>query len=49
LHPVLVLLAILVGGHLFGIIGMLVSVPITGFIKVVLEESITTFRKYRFT
>jgi predicted PurR-regulated permease PerM len=48
LHPVLVLVAILVGGHLFGILGMLLAVPVTGFFRVVLDESITTFRKYRF-
>lgn len=49
LHPLLVLLAILVGGHLFGIIGMLVAVPTTGFFKVVLTESVRTLRQYRFT
>ncbi|MBN2354902.1 AI-2E family transporter [candidate division KSB1 bacterium] len=49
LHPLLVLLAILVGGHLFGIIGMLVAVPTTGFFKVVLTESARTLQQYRFT
>jgi len=49
LHPLLVLLAILVGGHLFGIIGMLVAVPTTGFFKVVLTESVRTLKQYRFT
>lgn len=49
LHPLLVLLAILVGGHLFGVIGMLVAVPTTGFFKVVLTESIRTLKQYRFT
>ncbi len=48
LHPMFVALAILVGGHLFGILGMLLAVPCAGFLKVVLEESIVTFRKYRF-
>lgn len=49
LHPLLVLLAIIVGGQLFGVLGMLLAVPFTGFIKVVFQESIVTFRKYRFT
>jgi putative permease len=49
LHPMLVALAILTGGHLFGILGMLLAVPVAGFLKVVLMESIVTYRKYRFT
>jgi putative permease len=49
LHPLVLLLAILVGGNLFGVIGMLFAVPVTGFFKVVIQESIVTFRKYRFS
>jgi predicted PurR-regulated permease PerM len=49
LHPLLVLLAILIGGHLFGILGMLIAVPCAGFFKVVLFESVQTLKKYRFT
>ena len=49
LHPLLVLLAIIIGGQLFGILGMLLAVPFTGFVKVVFQESVVTFRKYRFT
>jgi putative permease len=49
LHPLLVLLAIIVGGDLFGMLGMLLAVPTTGFVKVVLQESLVTLRKYRFT
>jgi putative permease len=49
LHPLLVLIAIIVGGELFGILGMLLAVPTTGFVKVVLQESIVTLKKYRFT
>ncbi|HEY4744340.1 MAG TPA: AI-2E family transporter [Desulfuromonadaceae bacterium] len=48
LHPMVVALAILVGGHLFGVLGMLLVVPFLGFLKVVLEESIDTYRRYRF-
>jgi putative permease len=48
LHPLLVLVAIIAGGELFGMLGMLLAVPATGFIKVVLQESMVTLRKYRF-
>jgi predicted PurR-regulated permease PerM len=49
MHPVIVLIAIMVGGQLFGVLGMLLAVPFTGFFKVVLQEGISTYRKYRFT
>ncbi len=49
LHPLLVLLAIIVGGQLFGVIGMLIAVPCVGFLKVVVQESLVTLRKYRFS
>ena len=48
LHPMVIALAILVGGHIFGILGMLLAIPFVGFLKVVFEESIDTFRRYRF-
>lgn len=48
LHPVLVLIAIMIGGELFGILGMLLAVPVAGFFKVVLQEGVSTYRKYRF-
>ena len=47
LHPMVVAIAIIVGGHLFGILGMLFVVPLLGFLKVVLEEGITTYRRYQ--
>jgi putative permease len=46
MHPLVVLLAILIGGKLFGILGMLLSVPVAGFIKVVVHESIINYRRY---
>ncbi len=36
LHPVVVLLAILVGGKLFGLVGMLLGVPVAAFIRVII-------------
>ena len=48
LHPVAVALGIIVAGHFVGVIGMLLIVPLMGFLKVVLEESVQTYRKYKF-
>jgi putative permease len=48
MHPVLILVAIMIGGELFGILGMLLAVPVAGFFKVVLKEGVSTYRKYRF-
>ena len=48
MHPLLVLLVIIVGGQAFGILGMLLSVPVVGFVRIAVEESITAYRKYRF-
>lgn len=38
LHPLLVLACVLVGGHLFGIVGVLFAVPVVAAFKVVLEH-----------
>jgi len=48
MHPLLVLLLVIIGGKFFGVLGMLLSVPVTAVLKVILSESITNFRKYRF-
>jgi len=48
LHPALVLVTCLMGANLFGLIGMLLAVPATGFIKVVVTESVRTLKQYRF-
>jgi len=37
LHPVAVIFAILAGGHLFGLIGVLLAVPVAAMIKVILR------------
>ena len=49
MHPLLVLIVIIIGGHYFGVMGMLLAVPVTGFIKVALQAGTSLFRKYRFT
>ena len=40
LHPITTIIAVLVGGEFFGIIGMLVGVPITAMLKVVFRRVI---------
>jgi len=47
ISPLTVLLAIMIGGQLFGILGMLLSIPVAGFIKVIVHESIINYRRYR--
>ena len=47
MNPLTVLLVILIGGKWFGILGMLLSVPVAGFLKVVFHESIKNYRRYR--
>jgi putative permease len=49
MHPLIVLLAIFIGGHFFGILGMLLAVPAAGFLKVALDASLSLVRKYRFS
>lgn len=38
LHPLLVIFALLVGGKFFGLLGMLIAVPVTAAVKVVTDE-----------
>lgn len=40
LHPIVVLLAILIGGNLFGLIGMLIAVPVAALIRLLLVRHI---------
>lgn len=47
ISPLTVLLAIMIGGQLFGVLGMLLSIPVAGFIKVIVHESITNYRRCR--
>ena len=37
LHPVTIMLGLLIFGHFFGIIGMVISTPIISICKVILE------------
>jgi predicted PurR-regulated permease PerM len=44
LHPVVYILALIVGGALFGFVGMLVAIPVTAVIKVLLNTLIEVYR-----
>lgn len=47
LHPLLVFFAIIVGGKLYGVIGMIIGVPIVSVIKIILLEIRTYRRTFR--
>jgi putative permease len=49
LHPIVVLMSVLIGGKFFGIFGMVLSIPVVGIGKLVLQEAVTNVRKYRFS
>jgi putative permease len=47
LHPLLVFFAIIVGGKLYGVIGMIIGVPIVSVIKITMLEVRTYRRNFR--
>jgi predicted PurR-regulated permease PerM len=47
MHPLTIIFAILIGGQLFGILGMLFAVPIAGVVKVVASEVYFGLQRYR--
>lgn len=48
LHPIEVVLAIAVAGQFFGILGMILAVPVTSAAKVVVSEGLALIQQYRF-
>jgi len=48
LHPIVTILAILIGGQLFGILGMLLAVPVTALLKVGLSSLLDYYRSTPF-
>ena len=44
LHPVWVLVALLLGGELFGITGVVVAVPVAAALRVVVSRAVATYR-----
>jgi len=46
LHPLVIIFAVIIGGQFFGILGMLLAVPVFAMIKVISIELYTNIRKY---
>ncbi len=44
LHPVWIILAVMIGGHLFGFVGILLALPVAAIIRVLLSYFFTTSR-----
>lgn len=38
LHPIAVVLSVIIGSHYWGILGMVVSIPLAAFLKILIEE-----------
>ena len=47
LHPLTVLVTVIAGGRLFGMIGLLLGVPVVSIVKVVTRDIIWHFKHYR--
>jgi putative permease len=47
IHPMLVIIVIFIGGEMFGVMGLLLCIPVTGIIKVTIQELIWNIRHYR--
>jgi len=45
-HPLIIIFAVIIGGQFFGILGMLLAVPVFAMIKVISIELYTNIRKY---
>lgn len=44
LHPVVYILALLIGAHLFDFVGMLVAIPVAAVLKVLLKTAVEAYR-----
>jgi predicted PurR-regulated permease PerM len=44
LHPIVIIIALLIGGQLFGILGMLLAVPVTAVLKVFFSSYLSWYR-----
>lgn len=47
IHPILIILLIIAGGQLFGLIGMLLAIPVATVIKTTAKEIYFAFKNYR--
>jgi putative permease len=41
LHPVIVVVSVILGSQLFGVLGMIVAVPLTSILKIFIQEIYT--------
>ncbi|HEX2486034.1 MAG TPA: AI-2E family transporter, partial [Myxococcota bacterium] len=48
LHPAVVIVALLIGGDLFGFLGLLVAVPLAAVAKVFVDEGLDLYRRSSF-
>lgn len=48
MHPLLIILAVVAGGKLYGVLGMVLSIPLASILVVVLGELNWAIRNYRF-
>jgi predicted PurR-regulated permease PerM len=46
IHPLLVIIVIFTGGEMFGVMGLLLCIPVTGIVKVTLQELVWNFKRY---
>jgi predicted PurR-regulated permease PerM len=45
LHPVVVIFAVLAGGQLFGIVGVLLALPASSVIAVLIREAVAVYKQ----
>jgi predicted PurR-regulated permease PerM len=48
LHPVAVILAVLLGGELFGLAGMILGVPVAAVLNVLMSRGIVQYKESSF-
>lgn len=49
LHPITVVLAVVIGGKFFGVLGLLLGVPVVGVLKIIISETRRNLHLYQFT
>jgi len=40
LHPLIILFAVIAGGHTAGMVGLILAVPVAGVVKIIFEYSL---------
>lgn len=49
LHPITVVLAVVIGGKFFGVLGLFLGVPVVGVLKIIIAETRRNLHLYQFT